>query len=92
MPTKLPRIFVTLPQALYDTVKRDAELNERSESSQVVWALRQYYEDMKKQVELFTSPQLHEAKRMEAPIFETPGQQALEPVLKPRAVHGREKS
>lgn len=92
MPTKLPRFTVTFPQDIYDMVRRDAELNNRSESSQVVWGLKQYYAGMKKQVELFTPPQLHEAKRMQAPIFETPGQQALEPVSRPHVVPGRGKS
>lgn len=92
MSTKLPRLSVTFPQDVYDTVKRDAQLYERSESSQVIWAVRGYYATLKKQAELFTSPKLHEAKRMEAPVFETPGQQALEPVLKPRVVPGRGRS
>lgn len=92
MPTKLPRLSVTMPQAVYDMVKRDAELNERSESSQVVWALKQYYAGMKKQVELFTLPQLHEVVRGQAPVFETPVPQALEPASKRHVVPGREKS
>lgn len=93
MPTKLPRFSVTFPQDIYDMVRRDAELNNRSESSQVVWGLKQYYAGMKKQVELFTSPQLHEAKHLHAPIFETPAvPQAIEPASRHRSIPGREKS
>lgn len=92
MPTKLPRFSVTFPVPLYNTIKRDAELYERSESGQVVWALKQYYSSMKKQAEVFTSPQLRATKRAPVPVFETPDPQALEPALKRRANSDRGKS
>lgn len=94
MPSKLPRIDLRFRNhALYEMVTRDAELNGLSDSGQVALILKQYYMERKEQAELFTPTRLHEAKREQVPVFETPlGRPALEPALRRRAVPGPEKS
>lgn len=95
MPTKNPRISVTFTAedlALYEMVRRDAALYKRSESNQVTYALAEYYAAMKKQLEIFTQPQLREEKEEDIPIFETPSARpSLARVLKQRAAPGQGK-
>lgn len=93
MPTKRPRLNVSFPeQRFYDTVLRDATVNRRSMSDQIVWILDQYYSERKKEADLFTATPLREAKHSDVPVFETPPQHSAERVLKIRANLDREKS
>ena len=73
-------------------IKQDAELEDRSISSIIVRGLASYYEQRKVEAELFTRPQLHEAKKPEAPIFEDPDPLAAERPSKLRDSLRREKS
>ncbi len=93
MPTKLPRLSVTFPVSLYETIKKDSELNRRSESNQVIWVLDQYYAERRKEADLFTPTRLREAgPAPRAPIYVQPDQPRSEPSLKPREIEGLGKS
>lgn len=86
------RIHVNFNQALeiLKIIRREAELEERSESSVVVRAVRSYYQQREREAELFTT-RLHEAKKSDAPHFVTPPPQA-ERVSKIREILDQGKS
>lgn len=92
MSTKLPRLSVTFPVSLFETIKKDALIGCRSDSSQVIWILTQYYLEKRKEAELFTPPPLREAGRShDVPVYETPSDQlSLERVSKLRETLGQE--
>lgn len=93
MSTKKPRLSVTFPdQLLWDTVYRDAKLNIRSMSDQIIWALVKVYSEREKDAELFTPTRLREAQRSKAPIFETPSLPHSERPSKSRESQGQERS
>lgn len=69
--TRINVTFAKHPEIL-KMVKRDAELEERSESAIIVRALARHYQQREQEAELFTSPRLHEAKRSDSPHFEAP--------------------
>ncbi len=71
MATKLPRLSVTFPAELFAMLQRDANLFERSISSQIIWSLKRYYQDRKTEADLFTPTPLREGKRPEVPVFDT---------------------
>lgn len=62
-------VTVVLPADLAVMVRKDAELNLRSEANQVVWVLLEYYRDKQKSAELFNPIQLREGKRGGVPVF-----------------------
>lgn len=69
MALKPARINLSAPEDLFEMVQKDALLNDRSLSNQVVWVLKQYYVVRKKEAELFTPSQLREEERLKAPVF-----------------------
>jgi len=89
MPTKLHRVSVTFPAEfmdLYEMMKRDAGFALRSESQQVVWILRQYYETARKNAQQFIPiPSTQIDRRAEA-VFRT--QDPLE-LSETRVAHDR---
>lgn len=91
MPTEAPRIsvnFTDKDSGLYETVIKDADMNERSDSGQVIWVLKQYYATRKKEAEVFTPTELTEGERRKAPVFGTRQTPALEPLVEPRKRQG----
>ncbi len=93
MPTELPRLSVNFPtQELFNMVLRDASFNERSDSGQVVWILKQYYAAKLKEVEAFTPTELSESERRKVPVFETKHPQLSELPSKPRESRNQDQS
>lgn len=92
MASKLLRLSVTFPENIYTMMTRDAEANERSQSNQVIWVMKQYYVTKRREAEIFTPTELTEGERRQVPVFGTKDQQTLE---QPSALHEhlrREKS
>jgi len=77
---------------LLKLIKQDAELEDRSISSIIVRGMAAYYEQRKVEAELFTRPQLNEAKKSDALIFEDVDQLPAETSSKLRDSLRREKS
>jgi len=70
MPNKSPRINVTFTNPdLFETVTRDAHINRRSISFQILEVLEWAYAEKKRQAELFNSQLLGAGKSM--PVYET---------------------
>ncbi len=92
MPTNLKRHNVTFPAAIYATIEKDAEFNERSISGQIIFILKEWYSEKQKEADFFRATPLHEAKRHEAPVFETPGPTHAPPLSKIHTSGGQEKS
>ncbi len=92
MPTNLKRHNVTFPAAIYATIEKDAALNERSISGQIIFILKGWYADKEREADLFRATPLHEAKHHEAPVFETPAQIPAEPLSTIHKSSGQEKS
>lgn len=67
------RIHVTFSKHLdvLELIRRDAALEDRSESAIVVRAMVKYYRQREEDAELFTPNRLHEAKQGHVPVFET---------------------
>ncbi len=95
MPTKLKRYTVTLPPDLETMVEKDSELNRRPVANQMVWILTQYYEERKREADLFSPSQLREARQADSrstPVFRTADPLPAESSSKSRESMGRGKS
>ena len=90
MPTKLKRYTFVCPAKLEELIERDANLNERSVSNQIVWNLKQFYEGQERAASLFT--QSPSDDRREPPVFRTPEKPSDRTSEGPRGSRNQEKS
>lgn len=91
MPTKLKRYTVVFPPNLREMVERDAFINKRSISNQVVVNLDEFYESQRKAASLFT-PQLPSEDRRETLVVRTPKAQDDQRQLRVRNSPDQDKS
>ncbi len=90
MPSKF-RITLNCSPELYRTIKRDSEINHRSDSNQAVFVLEQYYQARKRDADLFTPQQPSEEER--APHrFGNDDEPVEEPQLKRRSHQDKDQS
>lgn len=89
---KDPRLNVTFPQALFDMTLRDSRLSNRSHSNQIVECVEKYYQELKKQAEVFTPSELGEEARPKAPVFRMKDEPDESDLPKTQERHSREKS
>ena len=67
------RFSVTLGMELEKIVGKEAESEERSVAGHIVWIVRRYYRDRKREADLFIPPRLHEESLSDEPqFFQTP--------------------
>jgi hypothetical protein len=69
MPAKIPRLTIYPPEDIFLMIKKDSDANERSQSSQVIWVLRQYYQAKVKEAEIFTPTELNEEEPGPVPVY-----------------------
>lgn len=91
MPTKLKRFTISFPPEIQKLIEDDSTLNGRTISNVVVWNLKKFYEEQKRQADLFKPQQLEEEQR-QVPYFETPNQPDVVQPSKTRASKGRGQS
>ncbi len=91
MSTKLKRFTIVCPADLQRMIEREAELNQRPISNQLVWNLYNYYREKKQAADVFM-PQLLAEERRQVPYFEPADQPEAEQPLKHRESKGGDRT
>jgi len=92
MAAKLSPISIRFPPDLAQMIQKDATLNERSFSGQVVWAVRAHYMTRKMEAELFTPTELDGSEPRKIPVFRTKDELDASAPVKPQKHLGQESS